>query len=175
MTIWRTRSDPSLLHPLLDICVIGNNVSFSRLIARLIMVPLGLFCAILATGFFLAFALLTMDPHQIADPQIQSIFTLFWGVVIAAMLGPLSVTPTLAFLLIAELMSWRSLYLYLAFGLLLSLFGFHLPEEAQDQIATALDIRVMAAGLVGGFTYWLIAGRGAGIVKRDIANKPQGL
>lgn len=150
-------------------------MSFSRLIARLMMVPLGLFCAILATGIFLAFALLTMDPHQVADPEIQSIFTLFWGVVIAAMLGPLSVTPTLAFLLVAELMSWRSLYIYLGFGLALSLFAFHIPQEAQDQVATALDMRAMASGLVGGFVYWLIAGRGAGIVKRDISNKPQSL
>lgn len=147
-------------------------MNFSRLIARLIMVPFGLFCAILAAGIFLAFALLSMDPHQIANPEFQSIFTLFWGVVIAAMLGPLSATPTLAFLLIAELMSWRSLYIYLGFGLALSFFAFHLPQEAQDQIAIALDVSAMASGLVGGFTYWLIAGRGAGIVKRDTNNQP---
>ncbi|MCV6545741.1 MAG: hypothetical protein OIF56_00400 [Cohaesibacter sp.] len=150
-------------------------MSFSRLLARLMMVPLGLFCAILATGIFLAFALLTLDPHYGTDPQLHSIFALFSGVVMAAMIGPFSVTPTLAFLLMAELLSWRSLYIYLGFGLTLSLFAFHVPTEAKDQMATDLDIRAMASGLVGGFVYWMIAGRGAGIVKRDANNKPLAL
>ncbi|MCT4654181.1 MAG: hypothetical protein N4A65_00045 [Cohaesibacter sp.] len=147
-------------------------MSYSRLLARLMMVPFGLFCAILATGIFLAFALMSMDPQQITDPQVQSVFTLFWGVVIASMVGHLSFAPTLAFLLATEIFSWRSLYLYLAFGLLLSVFAFRLPQEPQDDLALALDLQAMAAGLVGGFVYWLIAGRGAGIVKRTKENRP---
>lgn len=150
-------------------------MSLSRLIARLIMVPIGLVAAILAVGLFLGFALFSSDPHIAQNPEVQGFFTLFWGVVIASFLGNLTFVPTLGFILIAEIFSWRSLYVYLGFGFVLSLFAFHLPNEQQDALATTLDLQALAAGLVGGFVYWLVAGRGAGIVKRSLENKPQAL
>ena len=60
-------------------------------------------------------------------------------------------------------------------GLVLSFFITHSPNEPVDAMAIAIDIRAMAAGLIGGFVYWLIAGRGAGIVKRSLDNKPKSL
>ncbi len=153
-------------------------MSFSRLIARLFMVPIGLILALLAAGIFLGFALLAMDPQFAAtgpDPVFENVFSIFSGVFIAGIFGSIGFYPILIGLVVAEIFSWRSLFVYLAYGLALSLFAFHAPGEQVDNLAIALDIRAMAAGLVGGFVYWLVAGRGAGIVKRTLSNKPRDL
>ena len=150
-------------------------MSFSRLLARMMMVPLGLIAAILSVGLFLAFAVLSIDPVEGADPAIHTIFTIFSGLVIASLFGSLAVYPALAGIILAEFFSWRSVWVYLAFGLALSLFAFHAPDEPIDELAVTLDLQAMAAGLVGGFVYWLVAGRGAGFVKRTLDNKPQSI
>ena len=150
-------------------------MSFSRLLARLMMVPFGLILAILAAGIFLSFAVFSMEPAATSDPNIESIFTLFTGVFLAGVLGSAAFYPAILGLMVAEFFSWRSLWVYLGFGLALSLFATHAPGEPLDSLAIALDVRAMAAGLIGGFVYWLIAGRGAGIVKRTHDNRPQNL
>lgn len=151
-------------------------MSFSRILARLMMVPVGLIAAILSVGLFLSFAILSLDPLAGADPTANTIFTLFSGLIIASLFGSLAAYPALAGIILAELFSWRSLWIYLGFGLALSLFAFHTSDEPMDQLALTLDIQAMAAGLVGGFVYWLIAGRGAGITKRTLeGNRPKNL
>ncbi|WP_114008309.1 hypothetical protein [Cohaesibacter intestini] len=153
-------------------------MSLSRIIARLFMVPIGLILALLAAGVFLGFALLAMDPNFAGpgpDPVFENVFSVFTGVFIAGIFGSIGFYPILLGLIVAEILSWRSLFVYLAYGLILSLFAFHAPGERVDELAIALDIRAMAAGLVGGFVYWLVAGRGAGIVKRTLTNKPRNL
>ena len=148
-------------------------MSFSRLLARLFMVPIGLILAMLAAGIFLSFALLAMDPIDVAHPEAQNMFAVFSGVVIATAFGSVAFYPALLGLIVAELLSWRSIWIYLGFGFALSFFAFRAPGEPADDIAIALDIRAVAAGLIGGFVYWLVAGRGAGIVKRTIENRPK--
>lgn len=151
-------------------------MSFSRILARLMMVPLGLIVAILSVGLFLSFAILSLDPVEGTDPAIHTIFTIFSGVIIASLFGSLAAYPALAGIILAEFFSWRSVWVYLGFGLALSLFAFHTSEEPLDQLALTLDMQAMAAGLVGGFVYWLIAGRGAGITKRTLDdNRPKDL
>lgn len=150
-------------------------MSFSRLIARLMMVPLGLIAAILSVGLFLAFAILSIEPVPEADPAVHTIFTVFSGVTIASLFGSIALYPALLGVILCEFFSWRSIWVYLGFGLALSLFAFHAPAEPVDDIAMMLDLQAMAAGLIGGFVYWLIAGRGAGIVKRTLDNKPADL
>ncbi|WP_146006482.1 hypothetical protein [Cohaesibacter celericrescens] len=150
-------------------------MSFSRLLARLMMVPFGLILAILAAGIFLSFAVFSMDPAPASDPTVENAFTLFTGVFLAGTLGSIAFYPAILGLMITEFFSWRSLWIYLGFGLALSLFATHAPGEPVDSLAIALDMRALAAGLVGGFVYWLIAGRGAGIVQRTKDNRPKSL
>ena len=150
-------------------------MSLPRLFARLLMVPFGLFMAILAAGIFLSFAVLSMQPVQGANPEIHNVFAIFSGVFLASILGSATFYPAILGLIVAEFFSWRSLWIYLAYGLALSLFATHAPGEPVDALAIALDVRALAAGLIGGFIYWLIAGRGAGIVKRTSDNRPKNL
>ena len=152
-------------------------MSFSRLLARTVMVPFGLVLAMLAAGIFLSFAVFSMDPSGFhgGDPDVQNIFTIFSGVFLAGVMGSFAFYPALLGLLIAEFFSWRSLWFYLGYGLVLSLFATHSSGEPLDAMAVALDVRALAAGLIGGFVYWLVAGRGAGIVKRTLDNRPKNL
>nr|WP_321461501.1 hypothetical protein [uncultured Cohaesibacter sp.] len=150
-------------------------MSLSRLIARIFMVPIGLFLAIMAASIFLGFALNSMygGPGMHHDPAVENIFAIFSGFVIAFPLGHFAFYPAILGLILAEFFSWRSIWIYLGYGLALSFFITHAPGEPVDALAIALDVRAMAAGLVGGFVYWLISGRGAGIVKRSLDNRPQ--
>ena len=150
-------------------------MSLSRLIARLVMVPVGLAFAILAASIFLSFAVLAMEPTQVGDPVLENVFTIFSGFALAGIFGSAVFYPTILGLIIAELFSLRSLWLYLICGLGIAMLATRAPGEPMDQIAIGLDIRALASGLVGGFVYWLIAGRGAGIVKRTLDNKPKSL
>ncbi|WP_321336588.1 hypothetical protein [uncultured Cohaesibacter sp.] len=152
-------------------------MSLSRLIARIVMVPIGLFLAIMAASIFLGFALNSMapSPGMYHDPAAENMFAIFSGFVLAFPLGHFAFYPAILGLIIAEIFSWRSIWVYLAYGLVLSFFITHSPGEPVDAMAIAIDIRAMAAGLIGGFVYWLIAGRGAGVVKRSLDNKPKSL
>ena len=152
-------------------------MSLSRLIARIFMVPIGLFLAIMAASIFLGFALNAMYPHAgiYHDPAADNMFAIFSGFILAFPLGHIAFYPAILGLIIAEIFSWRSLWLYLGYGLVLSFFMTHVPGEPIDALAIALDVRALASGLIGGFVYWLIAGRGAGIVKRSLDNKPKNL
>lgn len=152
-------------------------MSLSRLIARIFMVPIGLFLAIIAASIFLGFAINAMypGPAVYGDPAAENIFAIFSGFVLAFPIGHFAFYPAIMGLIVAEIFSWRSLWIYLAYGLVLSLFVTHAPGEPIDRLAIGLDVRAMASGLIGGFVYWLIAGRGAGIVRRSLDNRPKGL
>ena len=159
-------------------------MSLSRLIARIIMVPFGLVLALIAAGIFLSFALHAMEPmhmNQMATgPQgmpgeMEGVFTVFSGIFLASVMGSIAFYPAIIGLIVAEFFSLRSLWIYLLYGLVLSLFATHGPGEPVDSLAIALDIRAVAAGLIGGFVYWLVSGRGAGIVRRTLDNRPKNI
>ncbi|WP_316858249.1 hypothetical protein [uncultured Cohaesibacter sp.] len=150
-------------------------MSFSRLIARIFMVPIGFVLAIIAAGIFLSFAIDYIEPAPGVDPTIHGFFMLYSSILITGIVGSLAFFPAIIGLIVAEIFSWRSIWFYLFFGLALSLFATHPEGETMDTLAFALDTRVMASGLIAGFVYWLVAGRGAGIVKRTLDNRPKPL
>lgn len=66
--------------------------------------------------------------------------------------------------LLSEIFGWRSIMLHCVFGLAASMFAFFTlwPEDVAGAV-NPYDIAIIAAsGFVGGFIYWLIAGRDAG-------------
>ncbi|CEJ15153.1 hypothetical protein BN1110_05489 [bacterium YEK0313] len=84
------------------------------------------------------------------------------------------VWPLLIAVLAAEVLRWRSLLVYLAFGLAGSLgaLGLVLLKGADEAFDPLLDdapaftmqrlVVHVVAGLASGFLYWLVAGRSAG-------------
>ena len=136
----------------------------------LLLLPLGFIAACLAAGAVLLLAL-AGGPEgwqalraDFALGEENGLFVMaggFAGLVIAALVA----VPAFIVILLAELFAWRSIFFYLAAGALIGLSGSVIPIEEVFPQAEANMTMLAAAGLVGGFVYWLIAGRSAGFVR----------
>lgn len=80
------------------------------------------------------------------------------GLIVAAFIA----VPSFIVILLAELFGWRSVFFYLVAGAVIGLSGSILPVEELLPEADVDMTMLAAAGLAGGFVYWLIAGRSAG-------------
>jgi hypothetical protein len=105
----------------------------------------------------------------------------FWPLVCVAgaFLAAIVMIPAMLFIALTEGLGWRSVLLFAGFGALLalsSLLGFapyDMPLSADGLFTREREILV-AAGIAGGLTYWLIAGRNAGAWRElpSTANPP---
>ena len=87
--------------------------------------------------------------HAIGDIVYVWVVMAFWVLTITAL-------PALALIYFAERRSWRSAILYLIAGALLALpVGFWFDVQ--------IMLECVAVGAVAGLTYWLVAGRRAGL------------
>lgn len=158
---------------------------------RLAAILLGYCCAMLAAGFFLAaifYSQIDMMGYAQsesigADPFFESFFVnigdawmmggfyaavLVGGPVLAVMAGSYSFFPALILIVLGEIRGWRSSLPYCIGGLVIGLLalgtGMFLVVNGQPfSGGTALMTGAFAgAGVVGGFVYWLVAGRNAG-------------
>ena len=140
-----------------------------RTIGRLILIPFALLIAAIFAGFVLVTLGMeeittrtaeTADGDFAAFGQINAILELFWRIA-----GGLSVVPALLAVIVGEIGRIRSLLFYLVCGglaiasaPLLSTFvatgSVALPDTSILQICAT-------AGFLGGFIYWLLAGRTA--------------
>jgi len=143
----------------------------------LLLLPLGFIAACLAAGAFLVLALAGGPDGwqalraEFALGEENGLFVLlggFAGLVVAALVA----VPAFIFILFAELFAWRSVFVYLAAGALIGLSGSVLPIEEVFPEAQANMTMLAAAGLVGGFVYWLIAGRSAGFTRMPETARP---
>jgi hypothetical protein len=129
------------------------------LLRLLFLAPIGYIAAVVAAGLMLAFGLFGYEP----DPEHRFLFTAsvvvwsFWA-------GAAAFVPAVVAIVLAEAFGWRSILYWLAVGGGIGL----LAEQFADRyhgldFADRRTIVFLAAGFVGGFAYWLIAGRLAGI------------
>ncbi len=87
--------------------------------------------------------------------------TLLLASALAAWAGAFACIPALVAILMAEAFGWRSLLFYLLAGGAIGL-GYAWTFEETDAAAGSSGPELyLAAGLVGGLTYWLLAGRSA--------------
>lgn len=91
------------------------------------------------------------------------------GLVVAVFVA----VPAFIVILLSELFALRSVFLYLVAGALIGLSGV-LPVETIVPEADVDMTMLAAAGLAGGFVYWLIAGRSAGYGSRPGAGPGTG-
>ncbi len=131
----------------------------TTLLRLLILVPLGYIAACIAAGFMAAFGLFGYEP----DPEHQVFFTAsvivwtFW-------VGAIAFVPALIAIVLGEAFAWRSILYWLAVGGGIGLLagGFFDRYQSLD-FTDRRTVVMLAAGFVGGFAYWLIAGRLAGV------------
>ncbi|MCX2695491.1 MULTISPECIES: hypothetical protein [Ochrobactrum] len=155
-------------------------------ITRFVVIVFGYCVAVLAAGFFLAAILYSQVDvlgYAMSDPFFQDIFTeirdswdmtgfyaavLVGGPVLAFMAGGFSFFPALVLIVIAEARGWKSSLPYCIGGLVIGLLAMgtgSLFAITDQQIAASIALLTGAfacSGVVGGFVYWLIAGRNAG-------------
>jgi hypothetical protein len=145
----------------------------------LFILPLGFLAACLAAGAVVVLALAGgPDGWQALRAEFvpgegDGLFVLAGGIaglVVAAFVA----VPAFVIILLAELFAWRSVFLYLAAGALIGLSGSILPFEEILPEADVDMTMLVAAGLAGGFVYWVIAGRSAGYGSRPGADPPAG-
>jgi hypothetical protein len=141
-----------------------------RLLARLLIATLGLALAFLSTAVVIAIAVTLFElPDQslIVSDDLTFVVAIIGAVIFLIAGGPVLLPPLLGFVVLAELLRWRGLFLHLGVGLAMGLLLFALGSRLREEWTMAAAPQALvgpfvAAGLAGALTYWLIAGRGAG-------------
>lgn len=145
-------------------------------VVRCFVILFSLMFAILAAGIALAIGI--MMPEMIAmtaDPIEKFMFftVAFFSTSFA---GAAAFVPALILVAIAETFDLRSIFYYTIGGGLIAAVAWY-GADISMQMENATDISpvgyglqlVAAAGIVGGFVYWLMAGRKAGVWKNPFA------
>lgn len=136
-----------------------------RAIGRIFAALIGFILAVIAAALFMLVASVGLEP---ADPA-NSFW--FWGnfgvgaAMTASYLGAMALAPWAVVIVVTEAFRLRSVLVYLVAGGVLGI----LPVLGIAPLMRPLDndprniAILIAAGFVGGFVYWLVAGRMAGI------------
>jgi hypothetical protein len=147
--------------------------SLARFVLRLLVVPLGGAAAITAAvAVLLAAHWGELTTLAQADPEAQGAWIIAFVLAGPMLAFLLSVTAASALLpavigaLIAEAFAIRSWIFHAANGGLAAWIGWSLMQDVQSQYRFLTEPRIMvAAGLAGGFAYWVVAGWTAGFWK----------
>jgi hypothetical protein len=122
-------------------------------------VPFGFVAACVAAGFMATFGVFSLqyfDMDVIGYYVASVIVMMFWA-------GTIAFLPAAIAIILAEAFAWRSVLYYLLVGGAIGALAVHLAEQSGAlDFADRPYVALLAAGFVGGFVYWLIAGRLAG-------------
>jgi hypothetical protein len=145
-----------------------------HIIVRLIAILFGLALAYLAAGIFISFGLFggyfrdLFQQAEIAKGEAAPLatFAVFAvGILSSFQIASLALAPSALAVLVAELMGWRGLTINLVLGGLVGLAtGWVVSggEAGAEAMSQGTLLVLLATGFIGGFFYWLVAGRGAG-------------
>jgi hypothetical protein len=137
------------------------------LIGRIIVVIFAYLLACFTAAFVLIVASRSAewDEFLLLSMQVGT----FWPLVgvASAVMAVVVMIPAMLLVVLAEGFSWRSVFIYAGFGVMLalsSLLGITLHDVPvpTDGLITQERETLAAAGIAGGLVYWLIAGRKAG-------------
>ena len=137
------------------------------LLRLLFLVPLGFIAAVLAAALTILAGWYGHDAGAISSDVAQTGAFIGLGLWLVLEIGALSVIPGFFAIVLAELFGWRSVFFYLAVGGALGLLAWQFPGAVWE--GEGNQLLLPAAGFVGGFVYWLIAGRLAGIARASVA------
>lgn len=147
-----------------------------RLIGRSVVVAIAFFLAVIAAAAFFTLAKVGREAVVAADEIEQTFriieFTFVVGLV-AAGAGRLAIVPALAAIIATEAFRLQSVLIHMLLGICIALggilVGLDQPDAPPDTMLSAI-----AAGAVGGFVYWLLAGRWAGNWRGPVKWSPPG-
>ena len=120
--------------------------------------PLGFIAACVAGALMAALGIFGID-----DSRDYFSATLAAVALMTVWAGTIAILPALLAIALAEVFGWRSILYYFLVGGIIGLIADQVSELAVDPIFYGgRPVIMLAAGFVGGFVYWLIAGRLAG-------------
>lgn len=129
----------------------------------LVIIPFAFLAACLAAGAFLVLALSGgADGWREAAAVERDGLLVAFGAGAALIIAAVVAVPAFIVILLAEFFRWRSVFFYLIAGALIGLAVGVLPADQATAWAENAGALLAAIGAVGGFIYWLIAGRSAG-------------
>jgi hypothetical protein len=125
----------------------------------LFLVPLGFIAACAAAGVMATFGVFSLEYFdvEVVGYYVASIVMMMvWA-------GTIAFLPAAVAIVLAEAFAWRSVLYYLLVGGAIGAIAVHVTERSGAfDFADRPQVALLAAGFVGGFVYWLIAGRLAG-------------
>lgn len=140
---------------------------YLRLLLRMASITLGYAAAMVAAGIALVLFTRVVTPSQVgqlADTGFD--FGLVLGAVaLGSLAGYVAFFPAILIILFAEFTKRRGWLFYtVAGGIIAAALPYAARSITGPEPSGAADFAVMslAAGMIGGAVYWLIAGRGAG-------------
>jgi hypothetical protein len=142
------------------------------LLGRILVVLVALLCASLAASAVLTVAVLVREWNDLLllsrETGTLAVVVGLGGVVISAV----ALVPALLVVTVAEAYGWRSVLVYAGLGLALALWAYHGGYDlVGPEAPLTRDAETSAAaGIAGGFVYWLLAGRRAGLWRSVPAN-----
>jgi hypothetical protein len=142
------------------------------LIGRILVIIFALIASSIAVGVAIAIGLLGPQWHALSGDIGER--ATFWGVAFfgTAFTGTIGLLPLVILIVLAETFRIRSLLINTAAGAVLIVAGYYSSGLARPSYEESIDhppppiphqVQIAAAaGAVGGFIYWFIAGRNAG-------------
>lgn len=137
------------------------------LVGRLLVILFALFIAVLIAGIALAVGVMVPDFVTVTTDPIEHFQFIAFSFLATNIVMAAAFVPALVLVGLAETFDIRSVFYY-AFGggavALIAFFGSDIRfEETTDMPPVAFGLQlVVAAGIIAGFVYWIIAGRNAG-------------
>ncbi len=142
---------------------------FGNFILRFIVIVIGFIFAVAAAGLFVGIgffneAIISDPPVEIWEQDFLRLISIGFGFVSAVLIGAYSYGVVAAIIALAETMRWNGLVANLVMGGVVAAFLAltNLGGSSGENVSDGALLVSLSAGFIGGFVYWLIAGRSAG-------------
>jgi hypothetical protein len=148
----------------------------AALVTRILLIVLGYVVAVVGAVSVIVIAeWIRAYPPVAGDPGLvvaTAAAVVIDGANLLAAIGTAALLPGAVAIAIGEIAGWRAWIVYVVFGLAVTGVLGRLLDRGLHPALPHLPAAV-AAGIVGGLAYWLVAGRGAGWRRRPLpAAKP---
>jgi hypothetical protein len=144
-------------------------------VARFFVILFSLLLAVIVAGVALAIGVMAPELFAVSSDPVEK-FVFFAAAFFAtSFVGATAFVPAIVLVAIAETFDIRSIFYYALGGGLIAAIAWY-SADISIRLENTTDISpvgygpqlVIASGIVGGFVYWLFAGRKAGLWKRPL-------
>ena len=139
------------------------------LFGRIIVIIFGLLVAVIVAGIALAIGIVAPDWAGVDSDPFERVMFFVVSFFATSFVGAVAILPAALVIAISEAARMRSFIYYGVGGALVALASYY-GSDISVQLENTTDVTPVAntlqlaaaAGILGGLTYWLIAGRNAG-------------